>query len=122
MIDAGTNLGLAEIAGGVPGSVDVAETGEINANAKAFLAINPHSSHVNVTRVNGITSVLSMPTGGVITGQAAVVNLNGSTQNEMALVPTFGLVVNFPRITTFADDSRLILTKRSNSATSGSII
>lgn len=102
MIDAGTNLGLAEIAGGVPGAVDVAETGDMNPNAKAFLGINPHSSHVNVTRVNGITSVLSMPAGGVVSGQAAVINLNGSTQNEMAIVPMFGLVVNFPRITTFS--------------------
>jgi imidazolonepropionase-like amidohydrolase len=101
MIDAGTNLGLSEIPLGVPGSVDVAETAEMNSNAKAILGINPHSTHVNVTRNNGITSVLSFPNGGVIAGQAAVVNLWGSTQSEMALVPTFGLVVNFPRITLF---------------------
>jgi imidazolonepropionase-like amidohydrolase len=81
--------------------VDVAETGEMNSNAKAILAINPHSSHVNVTRVNGITSVLSMPVGGVIAGQAAVINLWGSTQSEMAIVPTFALVINFPRISAF---------------------
>jgi imidazolonepropionase-like amidohydrolase len=102
MIDADTNLGLAEIAAGVGGSVDVAETGSNNANAKAIVGINPHSSHVGVTRVNGITSVLSRPTGGLIAGQAAVINLNGSTQAEMALVPTVGLVINFPRVSTFA--------------------
>lgn len=99
MIDAGTNLGLAEIGGGAPATIDVAETGEMNANAKAITGINPHSSHVNVTRVNGITTVLSLPQGGIISGQAAVINLNGSTQAEMALVPNFGLVINFPRIT-----------------------
>ena len=101
MIDAATNLGLAEITLGVPASVDVAETGSMNANAKAFLAINPHTSHVNVARVNGITTVLSMPVGGTIAGQAAIVNLNGSTQAEMAVIPTYGLVINFPRISTF---------------------
>lgn len=101
MIDAATNMGLAEISGGVPASVDVAETGMMNPNAKAFLAVNPHSSHVNVTRVNGITTVLSMPAGGGIAGQAAVINLNGSTQTEMAINPYFGLVINFPRISTF---------------------
>jgi imidazolonepropionase-like amidohydrolase len=101
MIDAATNLGLAEISGGVPASVDVAETGTMNANAKAISAVNPHTSHVNVTRVNGITTVLSMPAGGGITGQATVINLNGSTQAEMAIVPNFGLVINFPRISTF---------------------
>ena len=102
MIDAGTNLGLAEIGQGASATIDVAETGDMNANAKAILGINPHTSHVNVTRVNGITTVLSMPSGGIISGQAAVINLNGSTQAEMAVVPTFGLVINFPRISTFS--------------------
>lgn len=102
MIDAGTNLGLAEIGQGAAATIDVAETGDMNANAKAILGINPHSSHVNVTRVNGITTVLSMPIGGIVSGQAAVINLNGSTQTEMAIVPNFGLVINFPRISTFS--------------------
>lgn len=102
MIDAGTNLGLIEVQSGIPGSVDVAETGDLNANAKAITGINPHSANVNVTRVNGITTVLSIPVGGVISGQAAIINLNGSTQAEMAIVPTFGLVINFPRIATNA--------------------
>ena len=101
MIDAGTSMGLVEISGGVPGSVDVSETGTMNANAKAIVGINPHSAHINVTRVNGVTTVLSMPVGGVVSGQAAVINLNGSTQGEMAVVPNFGLVVNFPRLSTF---------------------
>jgi imidazolonepropionase-like amidohydrolase len=101
MIDAGTNLGLGEITLGVNGSVDLAEAGTMNPNASAILAINPHSSHVNVTRVNGITSVLSFPVGGIISGQAAFINLNGSTQAEMAVVPELGLVINFPRISTF---------------------
>jgi imidazolonepropionase-like amidohydrolase len=81
MIDAGTNMGLAEIGQGAPATIDVAETGAMNANAKAIKGINPHTSHINVTRVNGITTVLSAPAGGVISGQAAVINLNGSTQD-----------------------------------------
>jgi imidazolonepropionase-like amidohydrolase len=102
MIDAGTNLGLAEIPLGANATMDLVEAGDMNANAKAISGINPHSSHINVTRVNGITTVLSFPAGGVISGQAAVINLWGSTQAEMAVVPTFGLFVNFPRIATFA--------------------
>ncbi|MGH7783309.1 MAG: amidohydrolase family protein, partial [Candidatus Binatia bacterium] len=101
MIDASTNLGLSEIPLGVPGSVDVAETGSMNANAKAIKGINPHSTHVNVTRINGVTTAMSMPTGGTIAGQAAVINLNGSTQAEMAVDPTAGLIINFPRIAIF---------------------
>ncbi len=98
MIDAWTNVGLAEIGQGANGTMDVAEVGTMNANAKAFLAVNPHSSHINVTRVNGITTVMTVPTGGVTAGQGAVINLNGSTQAEMAVLPTAGLVINFPRI------------------------
>lgn len=101
MIDAATNLGLSEISLGVNASVDVAETGEMNPNAKAITAVNPHSAHVNITRVIGVTTVLSFPTGGTIAGQAAVVNLWGATQAEMAVVPVYGLVVNFPRIAAF---------------------
>lgn len=101
MIDADTNLGLAEISLGANATMDVAETGTMNANAKAYLAVNPHSSHVNVTRVNGITTVMSIPTGGLIAGQGTVINLNGSTQADMAVLPTAGLVINFPRISTF---------------------
>ncbi len=102
MIDAGTNMGLTEIGQGVNASVDISETGTMNANAKAIKGIHPYSAHVNVTRVNGITTVMSYPTGGLIAGQSAVINLNGSTPDEMAVVNEFGLVINFPRITTFA--------------------
>ena len=98
MIDSATGLGLSEIGQGANATVDIAEVGTNNANAKAILGINPMSSHVNVTRVNGITTVMSSPSGGLIAGQSAVIDLNGSTQAEMALVPEFGLVVNFPRI------------------------
>ena len=101
MIDAGTNLGLAEIGQGASATMDVAETGTLNANAKAITAINPHSSHVNVTRVNGITTVQSVPEGGLIAGQGTVINLNGSTQSDMTVLASSALVINFPRISTF---------------------
>jgi imidazolonepropionase-like amidohydrolase len=102
LIDSATNMGLLEIGNGVNGTVDVAETGDMNSNAKAILGINPHTSHINVTRVNGITTALSLPVSGLISGQSAVINLNGTTQAEMAVIPEFALVINFPQITTFA--------------------
>ena len=98
MIDAATGLGLAEIGQGANATVDIAEVGTNNANAKAIAGINPHSSHVNVTRVNGITTVMSSPAGGLIAGQSAVINLNGATQGEMAVEGTAALVINFPRV------------------------
>jgi imidazolonepropionase-like amidohydrolase len=100
MIDAATNMGLTEIAQGANATVDVSEVGNMNPNARAIKGINPHTSHINVTRVNGITTVLSHPTGGLISGQSAIINLNGSTQDEMAVVADNALVINFPRVAT----------------------
>src|SRR5215207_6256289 len=64
MIDAGTNMGLTEVSSGAPGTIDTAELGDMNPNVAAIWAVNPHSSHIAVTRVEGVTSVLSMPRAG----------------------------------------------------------
>lgn len=98
MIDAGTNMGLVEVPQGANGTVDTAEVGEFNPNAKAIVAVNPHSAHIAVTRVEGITNTLSSPVGGLISGQSALINLLGTTPKEMAVVPNAALVINYPRI------------------------
>jgi imidazolonepropionase-like amidohydrolase len=98
MIDAGTNLGLVEVPQGANGTVDTSEVGELNPNAKAIIAVNPHSAHIAVTRVEGITNTLTAPTGGLISGQAALINLLGTAPKEMAVVPQAALVINYPRI------------------------
>lgn len=97
MMDAGTSMGLAEIPQGAPATVDVAEVGSFNPNAHAIYGINPHSAHVGVTRVVGITHVATLPAGGIISGQAAILNLAGWTPPEMQVVPHAALVVTLPR-------------------------
>ena len=96
MIDAGTTLGLTEVSGGAAGTVDATELGNFNPSVRAVDAINPHSSQVAVTRIVGVTNVVSMPRGGIISGQAAFVNLLGYTSKEMAITPSMALVVNLP--------------------------
>ena len=98
MIDAGTNMGLVEVPQGANGTVDLSEVGELNPNAKAIIAVNPHSAHIGVTRVEGITNTLTAPTGGLISGQAALINLLGTSPKEMAVVPQAALVINYPRV------------------------
>ena len=98
MIDAGTNMGLVEVPQGANGTVDTSEVGDLNPNAKAIIAVNPHSAHIAVTRVEGITNTLTAPTGGLISGQAALINLLGTAPKEMAVVPHAALVINYPRI------------------------
>lgn len=98
MIDVGTNIGLVEVGQGAPGTVDSQELGEMNPNIAAIWSINPHSTHIAVARVDGVTSVLSLPSGGIISGQAAFINLAGSSPREMAVVNEAALVVQFPRV------------------------
>lgn len=98
MMDAGTSLGLVEVGQGANGTVDTAETGELNPNAKAIIAVNQHSAHIAVTRVDGITHAVTLPGGGLVSGQAAIINLVGTTPMEMAVVPYAALVINYPRL------------------------
>src|SRR5215467_10007154 len=99
MIDAGTNMGLVEVPQGANGTVDTSEVGDLNPNAKAIVAVNPYSAHIAVTRVEGITNTLTAPNGGLISGQAALINLLGTSPKEMAVVPQLALVINYPPIT-----------------------
>ena len=117
MIDLGTSMGLVEIPQGASGTVDLQEIGELNPNSQAYFGINPHSAHIAVTRVNGVTSVLSSPQGGIISGQAAFINLLGSTPQAMALVPDAALVVDFPRAGGGRGGNRRTSPKRSQCAT-----
>ena len=95
MIDADTEIGLTEI-GSVAGSVDTNEIGDNNANIHVDVAIRPDSSHIAVTRVNGVTTALSAPRGGLIAGQSAIVNLDGWTPREMVLKSPVAMHINWP--------------------------
>jgi imidazolonepropionase-like amidohydrolase len=96
MMDAGTSMGLSEIPQGAAATVDISEIGSFNPNAQAIYGINPHSAHVGVARVVGITHVISRPTGGIISGQAALINLAGFTVPAMTVVPRMAMVIELP--------------------------
>jgi imidazolonepropionase-like amidohydrolase len=106
MMDAGTSIGLAEIGQGANATVDISEVGSFNPNAQAIFALNPHSAHVGVTRVVGITHVASLPTGGIISGQAAIVNLAGWTPPEMQLAGRAAHEGTAARLAAHADSGR----------------
>jgi imidazolonepropionase-like amidohydrolase len=58
--------------------------------------VNPTSEHIPVIRANGITTVMTIPEGGMIDGQAALMHLDGWTWQEMAVMPSAAMHVNFP--------------------------
>lgn len=99
MINAGSNLGLTEV-GAVTPTNDYSEIGPFNPHIKATVAVNPHSVHIPITRVNGITSALILPGGGTISGQCAVLNLSGWTIDDMVVADPVGICVNFPHVPT----------------------
>jgi imidazolonepropionase-like amidohydrolase len=105
MIDSGCQVGLVEISS-VAGSVDSSELGDINPNARAEVAVNPHSNLIPVTRVNGITAVVTEPEGGIISGSSALIQLAGWTPKEMTLKAPLAMHIHFPRLRTpsFGDE------------------
>lgn len=97
LIDSGTSIGLTEI-DSVPGTVDTAELGDMNPNARTAVAINPHTEVVPVTRVNGITNALVVPEGGIISGESALIQLAGWTPQEMVVKAPVAMHFRFPRL------------------------
>ena len=108
MIDSATEMGLSEISS-VRETVDVGEIGKFNPQLRAEIAINPSSEHIPVVRANGITSVITMPmsVGGggmrggqtsIISGQSALVHLDGWTWEEMDVKQSAGMAMTFPTI------------------------
>src|SRR6202012_4133563 len=61
-----TTLGLIEIEEGAPGTVDDAETGPLNPDARAFVAYNTDSKVIPTVRSNGILLAQCTPDGGTI--------------------------------------------------------
>jgi len=94
MIDSGTKLGLGEV-GSISLTQDHNEIGEFTPQMKALTAVNPSSVSIPVTRVNGITTVLTVPSGGRFPGTASLIDLHGYTPNQM-YAGFEAVVFNFP--------------------------
>ncbi|MFQ3594238.1 MAG: amidohydrolase family protein [Gemmataceae bacterium] len=118
MIDAGSILGLIEI-DSARETRDHAESGDFQPDLRALTAVNPDSELIPVTRSNGVLSVLTRPTGGVIAGQSAVINLAGWTPKEMAIADPLALHIELPggvpgigRGSPFGQASRTVLRRQ----------
>ena len=94
MIDSGTKLGLAEI-GAISLTQDHNETGDFTPHMEALTAVNPSSVNIPVTRVNGVTSVLAVPSGSLFPGKSALIHLHGYTPQQM-YAGFKGSILNFP--------------------------
>ena len=83
---------------------DVRELQEINASVKASVAVHPHSAMLPVTRANGVTTALTTPSGGLISGQAAVIDMAGWTAPEVVAKSPVAMVIDFPELLALEPD------------------
>ena len=85
-VDASTQLGVQEVAG-VSDTRDMSARGKDNI-AAAFTVwegLNPNSVLLAPARKEGITSVVVVPTGGLVSGQAALVDVVPGTTTDMII-------------------------------------
>ena len=98
LINANTVLGLVEI-GAVRATVDVEEAGAINPNVRSITSVNPDSELIPVARAAGVLTALSVPEGGIISGQSAVLRLDGWTPEEMTVLSPAAMHLRWPNLT-----------------------
>ena len=76
-----TDWGSSKI-NSIRATVDAREIGPLNPNVRAIVAVNPDSEIIPVTRSNGVLLALTAPYGGLMSGQSAVIQLDGWTWEE----------------------------------------
>jgi len=92
LFDASTSIGLVEVSA-VQGTVDTGMSGDfVSAAFDVIDGINPNSVLIPVNRVSGVTTVLTGPRGGLIAGQAAVIDLAGESLEAMLVAPRVAMI------------------------------
>jgi len=113
LIDGAGQMGLVEI-GAVAGTREAFVKGDtIAASFNVAEGINPASVVIPVTRIEGVTTVLAMPAGNLVSGQAVLIDLAGNTIEEMLVKSPVGVVLNDSETgKDFAGGSRAALVER----------
>lgn len=98
LVPAATNLGLVEISA-ARATVDTTETGDVNPEARADVAMNFDSELLPVTRSAGVLVAGVTPLGGIVSGSGAAMKLDGWTREDAGLRAPAYLTVNWPDLT-----------------------
>ena len=72
----------------------------------ASTALHPDSEHIPVTRANGILTSFVEPTGGIISGQGCLIDLNGWVPRELVIADAVALNVTIPDLYSRDADQR----------------
>jgi imidazolonepropionase-like amidohydrolase len=92
-VNAATQLGVVDL-GAVSDTRDISARGkeQIAASYTVVDGLNPANVLIAPARADGITSVVVAPNGGLIAGQAAMIDLTGATATEMVRKAPVGMV------------------------------
>jgi len=97
-------LGLTEISS-VAGTVDTTEMGSINAALRVEVAFNHDSALLPVNVAGGILTTHTVPSGGLIRGTSAVMNMEGWSWEDMTIKAPAGMHIDFPAGAADDDDN-----------------
>ncbi len=95
-INARTTIGIGQ--NGVRGYDDVSEMHDWNQQLRTRVGYHSESETIPVARGTGVTTVGVAPGGGIMSGEFAVMNLDGWTWEEATLRGNAGIVFNFPAL------------------------
>ncbi len=94
LTDGGGQMGLVEI-GAVGGTREAFYQGDSVAAAfNVAEGINPASTLIPVTRMEGVTTTLATPGGHLISGQAVLIDLDGATVEQMLVKSPVGILAD----------------------------
>jgi imidazolonepropionase-like amidohydrolase len=90
-------LGLTEI-DAVRATQDTTEVGDYTPDVQSWVAVNPDSELLPVARANGIAYFEPVPNGGIVSGQSALLSMDGWTYEQMIVKKPVALHVHWPSL------------------------
>lgn len=97
LISLDTVLGLTEIEE-VRATADQTEVGDYHPDVESWIAVNPDSELIPVTRANGIAYFEPVPEGGVVSGQSGLLAVDGWTSEQMTIQKPIALHLFWPSL------------------------
>jgi imidazolonepropionase-like amidohydrolase len=94
LFDGAGQMGLREISAVQNTNEQTLGGNEVAASFNVLEGINPGSMLIGVNRIEGVTTTLAVPSGSLIWGQAAVIDLDGTTIEQMRVKSGAAMVVD----------------------------
>lgn len=88
-----STLGLGDV-GSVDATNESSHAGDINAAFSVVEGLDPATPLIPIARLEGVTTALTVPTGGLVHGQAAIIGLTGDRVETLLRKASAALVID----------------------------